>query len=122
MPCCGARLSPPACGIGAPISNSRATRWAPVSGPPRGARCRPQRGAVADFWRGSRDGWQGHVCFIAAKDTGAYHVLGGNQADAVTITRIAKTRLLETRWPAGSPEANQIRVVDARGNLSIKEA
>ena len=31
------------------------------------------------------------------------YVLGGNQSDAVTIARIAKSRLLGARWPATWP-------------------
>ena len=30
-------------------------------------------------------------------------VLGGNQGDAVTITRIAKSRCIARRWPPGRP-------------------
>lgn len=50
----------------------------------------------------------GHVGFYVAEDASAYHVLGGNQGDAVSITRIAKDRCVAIRWPyevaaAGSP-------------------
>lgn len=62
-------------------------------------------GAVLVFWRGSREGWLGHVGFYAGEDDSAYHVLGGNQGNAVSITRIAKNRLLDVRWPATAPKA-----------------
>lgn len=63
----------------------------------------PRPGAVLVFWRGERSGWQGHVGFHAGEDASAFAVLGGNQADAVTVARIAKTRLLGARWPATFP-------------------
>lgn len=59
----------------------------------------PQRGAIMVFWRGSESGWQGHVGFYWGEDKTHYHVLGGNQSNAVTISRIAKTRLLGARLP-----------------------
>jgi uncharacterized protein (TIGR02594 family) len=68
-----------------------------------GTHCDRTLGAILVFWRGSRDGWLGHVGFYAGEDDSAYHVLGGNQGDAVSITRIAKGRLLDTRWPATAP-------------------
>lgn len=59
----------------------------------------PQIGAVAVFWRGSKDGWQGHVGFVVGHDKTHLHILGGNQSDAVTVSRIAKDRLLGYREP-----------------------
>lgn len=45
----------------------------------------------------------GHVGFYVGEDADgtALHVLGGNQSDAVTITRIGTDRLHAVRWPAG---------------------
>lgn len=45
-----------------------------------------------------RDGG-GHVGIYIAEDATAYHVLGGNQSDSVTITRIAKARCVAARRP-----------------------
>lgn len=59
----------------------------------------PQIGAIAVFWRGSKDGWQGHVGIVVGHDKTHLHILGGNQSDSVSIARIAKTRLLGYRWP-----------------------
>ena len=61
----------------------------------------PRKGAILIFWRGSPDGWQGHIGFYAGEDATHYHVLGGNQADSITISRIAKNRLRKggSRWP-----------------------
>ncbi len=38
----------------------------------------PQLGAVLVFWRGSRDGWTGHVGFYWGEDDSAFHVLASN--------------------------------------------
>ena len=45
----------------------------------------------------------GHVGFYVGEDREHYHVLGGNQSNAVSITRIAKVRCIATRWPKGEP-------------------
>lgn len=68
-----------------------------------GASCEARTGAVAVFWREDPKGWQGHVGFYAGEDDDAYHVLGGNQSDEVSVARIAKDRLLQFRWPATVP-------------------
>lgn len=82
----------------------------------------PQLGAILVFWRGSRDGWAGHVALYWAEDATSYHVLGGNQSDAVTITKIAKSRLLGARWPASVAPLGLTRRTDARRILSTNEA
>lgn len=56
----------------------------------------PAMGAIATF---KRDGG-GHVAFVIGQDATYFHVLGGNQSNAVTITKIAKARLDALRWPA----------------------
>ena len=45
----------------------------------------------------------GHVGFYVGEDPDgqALHVLGGNQADQVSVTRIQRARLFAARWPAG---------------------
>jgi uncharacterized protein (TIGR02594 family) len=72
----------------------------------------PQIGAVAVFWRGARDGWQGHVGLVVGHDKTHLHVLGGNQSDAVTVSRIAKDRLLGYRWPITAPPAPTERLAE----------
>lgn len=95
-----------------------ARNWLKFGGP-----CTPRPGAVMVFWRGSRDGWKGHVAFYVGEDDKAYHVLGGNQGDRVCITRIAKDRLLEARWPATVPLSTAgIRKLSESGALSSNEA
>ena len=59
----------------------------------------PITGAVLIFERGSG----GHAGFAVGQDDTHFFVLGGNQSDAVTIARIAKSRLLGARRPATFP-------------------
>lgn len=61
-----------------------------------GIPCAPAYGAIAVF---ERPGGGGHVGFLVAQDATHFHVLGGNQGDTVSIVRIAKSRLIATRWP-----------------------
>ncbi len=83
-----------------------------------GIPCEPRLGAVMVFWRGSPDGWKGHVGLYWAEDSEAYHILGGNQSNAVTITRISKQRLLAARWPeTGLATDNLVRVAAVNGRL-----
>lgn len=63
----------------------------------------PVPGAVLVFARGSG----GHVGFALGQDITHFYVLGGNQSDAVTIARIAKSRLLGARWPSTHPPRPQ---------------
>jgi len=66
----------------------------------------------------------GHVGFYAGEDERAYHVLGGNQSDSVSITRIPKDRLLEARWPstASTVESGPIQLASGKTILSTNEA
>ncbi len=78
---------------------ARAKSWAAW-----GSLLRPDRlapGAILVF---DRQGG-GHVGFYVGEDASAYHVLGGNQGNAVSVTRIAKGRLTASRWPKGVPVA-----------------
>ena len=104
-------------GITAPPLAVRATSWASW-----GQSIRPERlapGAILVFSR--RGG--GHVGFYVGEDAVAYHILGGNQNDAVTITRIVKSRCIARRWPPGRPVIGKpvLLAADARP-LSRNEA
>lgn len=96
----------------------------PLPAKPLGARqwlrfgrpAQPQFGAVLVFWRGSPEGWAGHVGFCWAEDEGYFHVLGGNQSDAVNITRIARSRLLGARWPSGVTPTGLVRHAEGGGS------
>ena len=60
-----------------------------------GLKTTPRYGAIMVF---SRTGG-GHVGFYVSEDDETYHILGGNQSNSVNITRVAKNRFLECRWP-----------------------
>lgn len=77
-------------------------------------------GAVLVF---EREGG-GHVGFYVGEDDSSYHVLGGNQSDAVNVTRLAKTRCIARRWPRGVPVTGKpVRMTGRAGvPLSRNEA
>ena len=77
-------------------------------------------GDVLVFSRGSG----GHVGFYIAEDRDCYHVLGGNQSDAVTITRIRKDRCISVRKPVykNRPSSAKPYHVGATGEISTDEA
>lgn len=58
---------------------------------------KPLPGDIVVYWRGSRDGWQGHVGFFLKQDGGYIYTLGGNQSDAVTVARYSDDKLLDIR-------------------------
>jgi uncharacterized protein (TIGR02594 family) len=72
----------------------------------------PRYGCILTFTR--KGG--GHVGFYVGEDATHLHVLGGNQGDAVSVTRIPKTRLSKMRWPHGVPLPKpQVIILDAKG-------
>lgn len=75
----------------------RALAWADYGSNLRSTHVAP--GAILVF---ARQGG-GHVGFYAGEDTNYYYVLGGNQGNAVSISKIAKTRCTAIRWPKGEP-------------------
>lgn len=75
-----------------PVSNYlRARDWAEFGEPSNS----PSVGDILVF---ARQGG-GHVGFYVGHNATSYYVLGGNQSDAVTITKISKHRLLAARRP-----------------------
>lgn len=83
----------------------------------------PAVGAVVVFYRGDRNGSSGHVGFYISEDSNNYHILGGNQKNRVSVTRIAKSRTLGYRWPFTYPFAGENRVIaDRGGTVSVNEA
>ena len=63
-----------------------------------------QPGDIVVFWRGQKDGWQGHVGFFVKHAGTHIEVLGGNQSNEVNIARYPVTRLLDIRrWPDEQP-------------------
>ncbi len=87
-----------------------------------GAPCEPQIGAVLVFWRGSKNGWKGHVGFYAGEEKGGiFQVLGGNQSEKVSIARIKSDRLLGTRWPATVPFMETGQQIVKKGSSAISD-
>lgn len=80
----------------------------------------PCLGDVLTF---KRDGG-GHVAIYIGEDQTAYHVLGGNQSDAVSITRILKKRLHSVaRAPMKVPPTSiKPYIIASNGGLSKNEA
>lgn len=72
----------------------------------------------------SRNGG-GHVGFYVGEDKKCYHVLGGNQGNEVSVTRINKDRCIgirRTKWTNSKPiEVAQIFLSD-KGEISTNEA
>lgn len=81
---------------------------------------KPMLGDVLTF---SRNGG-GHVGLYVGEDKSAYHVLGGNQGNQVSVTRIAKSRLSQARRPQYNSQPLNIREVILANNgiLSTNEA
>jgi uncharacterized protein (TIGR02594 family) len=84
------------------------------------AASRPALGDVLVFLRHGG----GHVGLYVGEDETAFHVLGGNQSDAVSIKRIARSRLYAARRPAYRTQPANVRPIPltASGSLSVNEA
>jgi len=99
-------------GFTPPTIAVRASQWATW-----GEKTEPCEGAILVFKRPGG----GHVGFYVGEDAVAYRVLGGNQGDAVSYTRIAKNRCIAVRWPFGyRPKGNTI-TSGVTGGLSSNE-
>lgn len=84
-----------------------------------------ERASLGDVLVFQRAGGGGHVGFYVAEDESAYHVLGGNQGDSVSIARIAKTRCIAARRPpfkVGMPASVRPYSADSGAALSTNEA
>ncbi len=67
----------------------------------------------------------GHVGLYVGEDDTCFHILGGNQSDKVTITRIAKTRLYKIRRPIyaiGQPLNVRKIILSSDGAISTDES
>lgn len=111
----------PWCGLFAGIVVLRAG-WTPVEAPlwarnwAKFGKPSPEPG-LGDVLVFAREGG-GHVGFYIAEDSTTFHVLGGNQGDAVSIARIAKTRLVAARrpiWRLGRPASVKRYVLGTSG-------
>lgn len=80
--------------------------------------CEPCLGAIMVFKRPGG----GHVGFYVGEDHEAYHILGGNQKDMVSVARVEKGRHVDTRWPNTFPLSKTGRVwITPRTKLSTNE-
>lgn len=67
----------------------------------------------------------GHVGIYVGEDAKAYHVLGGNQNNSVSITRINKTRCIGIRrceWKISQPKDVRVIKLESKGIISSNEA
>jgi uncharacterized protein (TIGR02594 family) len=81
----------------------------------------PMLGDILTF---KRDGG-GHVGIYVGEDKTCYHVLGGNQGNAVSVTRILKSRLYQARrtaWKIAQPANVRKVILTAKGAISQNEA
>lgn len=85
-----------------PINPLGARNWLNFGTPQKEAAL----GDVLVYWRGSRNGWLGHVGIYVGEDKENYFTLGGNQKDRVSIEPKAKDRILGIRrcpWNINQP-------------------
>jgi len=81
----------------------------------------PMLGDILTFKRNGG----GHVGIYVGEDKDCYHVLGGNQGNAVSVTRILKSRLYQARrtaWKVAQPENVRKIKLTAKGAISKNEA
>ena len=66
----------------------------------------------------------GHVGLYVGHDASAFHVLGGNQSDRVSISRLSRNRLVAVRRPVYRAQPANVRPIPlaASGSLSVNEA
>lgn len=83
-----------------------------------GLEVKPQYGAILVFERGRG----GHIGFYMGETKDYYLVLGGNQGNSVTISRVAKNRCIGVRWPVGYAQNNKrIFVTGDKYNVTTNE-
>lgn len=77
-------------------------------------------GSILVFWRGYPQSWKGHVGFYVGESDKYYYVLGGNQSNRVSVTRIGKHRLKANgiRWPNGVVRHTE-RVVKREDKIKV---
>ena len=80
----------------------------------------PMLGDVLTFKRNGG----GHVGIYVGEDKTHYHVLGGNQANAVNVVRIAKSRLNQARrtaWKIAQPANVRKIYLEPKGLITTNE-
>lgn len=120
IPWCGLWMRVVAKRAGKDCSQVTTPLWALSWGKFGYAGGQPRLGDILVFKRNGG----GHVGLYIGEDSSCYHVLGGNQSDAVTITRIQKVRLHAVRrlYRVGPPASAKPYVLAATGTVSRNEA
>lgn len=80
----------------------------------------PMLGDILTFKRNGG----GHVGIYVGEDEKYYHVLGGNQNNSVSVTRIAKSRLHQARrtaWKIAQPTNVRKVFLEAKGAITTNE-
>jgi len=77
---------------------------------------KPKYGDIVVFWRGSKNGWQGHVGFYVRETKDYIYCLGGNQGDSVNVSRYSKSKLLGYRRPSSLASS---RTTKGAGGVAI---
>lgn len=104
-------------GVNIPASWAWAKSWATWGVERSRTNCGP--GTVLVF---TREGG-GHVGFYVGEDATHFHVLGGNQSDAVNVRRFPKARCIAARWPAGVKFTGKPVPLNPNGTaVSVREA
>lgn len=79
----------------------------------------PALGCIVTFWRESKASGKGHVGFYVGETANRVRVIGGNQADAVSIAAFsretAKFGISGYYWPAGVPLPD-VGAISSAGN------
>lgn len=81
----------------------------------------PMLGDILTFKRNGG----GHVGIYVGEDQLYYHVLGGNQNNSVSVSRIAKSRLHQARrtaWKVAQPASVRKVHLEAKGTITTNEA
>lgn len=115
-PWCGAFVGHVIQRAGMPVPRQwyRAKGWLDWGQP-----CSPAFGAVCVL---EREGG-GHVFFVTKVSADFIWGIGGNQGDAVSEARFARSRVIGFRWPAAFPlPAPLLRIADIKGAPSRNEA
>ena len=103
-------------GLPLPENWMRAKSWTDYGSNLRSTHVAP--GAILVF---ARQGG-GHVGFYAGEDSSYFYVLGGNQGNAVSISKIAKSRCIAIRWPKGEPVIGGPKLVSLKADVTTNEA
>jgi uncharacterized protein (TIGR02594 family) len=81
-----------------------------------------QEGDIVVFWRGSPDGWQGHVGFFVRRAGTHIEVLGGNQNNSVNVQRYPADRLLGVRRDPSTQPPTGVYVAEAAPRQSVAQS